>query len=74
MHCGGETARSVDSIGEIDGWHIDAQSKRDIDAILARCFNDPVSPAFMAPPERRPRGTDAPKTAPAADARGAVLQ
>jgi aryl-alcohol dehydrogenase-like predicted oxidoreductase len=44
----------LDPIGEIDGWHIDAASKRDIDAILARCIKNPVSPAFMAPPLQRP--------------------
>ena len=37
---------------EIDGWHIDAQGVRAIDAILARCITDPVSAAFMAPPAR----------------------
>jgi aryl-alcohol dehydrogenase-like predicted oxidoreductase len=40
----------LDPIGEIDGWHIDEASRRDIDAILARCIRDPVSPEFMAPP------------------------
>jgi hypothetical protein len=44
----------LDPVGEIDGWHIDAQSKRDIDAILQRCIKDPVSPEFMAPPVKRP--------------------
>ena len=42
-------------IVEVDGWHIDAASRRDIDAILGRCIADPLSPAFMAPPVRRPR-------------------
>src|SRR3954452_10737370 len=40
----------LDTISEIGGWHIDAASKRDIDAILARRITAPVSPAFMAPP------------------------
>ena len=39
-------------LAEIDGWRIDEQSARDIDAILARCIKDPVSPDFMAPPAR----------------------
>jgi aryl-alcohol dehydrogenase-like predicted oxidoreductase len=45
----------LDPIGEIDGWHIEDDSKRDIDAILKRCVKDPVSPEFMAPPLTRPR-------------------
>jgi len=44
----------LDPIAEIDGWHIDNESKRAIDAILERCVKDPVSPAFMAPPLERP--------------------
>jgi aryl-alcohol dehydrogenase-like predicted oxidoreductase len=46
----------LDPIREIDGWHLDGDSKREIDAILKRCITDPVSPDFMAPPTRRPRG------------------
>ncbi|MGE5777984.1 MAG: general stress protein, partial [Hyphomicrobiales bacterium] len=45
----------LDPIGEVDGWHIDAASRRDIDAILQRCIREPVSPEFMAPPVTRPR-------------------
>lgn len=45
----------LDPISEIDGWHMDAASKREIDAILQRCVKDPVSPEFMAPPVTRPR-------------------
>jgi len=41
-------------VAEIDGWHIDPETKKDIDAILKQCIKDPVSPAFMAPPEKRP--------------------
>jgi aryl-alcohol dehydrogenase-like predicted oxidoreductase len=44
----------LDPIGDIDGWHIDEASRRDIDAILKRCIKDPVSPEFMAPPVKRP--------------------
>ena len=43
----------LDPLGEIDGWHIDDKGKRAIDAILTRCIEDPVSPEFMAPPQRR---------------------
>lgn len=45
----------LDPVGEVDGWRIDADSKKDIDAILQRCIPEPVSPAFMAPPVARPR-------------------
>jgi aryl-alcohol dehydrogenase-like predicted oxidoreductase len=45
----------LDPLSEIDGWHIDQRTKRDIDAILARNVTDPVSPAFMAPPSKRPQ-------------------
>lgn len=44
----------LDPIGEIDGWHIDEASKREIDEILQRRIVDPVSPDFMAPPLTRP--------------------
>jgi aryl-alcohol dehydrogenase-like predicted oxidoreductase len=44
----------LDPIGDIDGWHIDETSSREIDAILKRCIKDPVSPEFMAPPLKRP--------------------
>jgi aryl-alcohol dehydrogenase-like predicted oxidoreductase len=44
----------LDPIEEIDGWHIDAASRREIDAILKRNISEPVSPEFMAPPLRRP--------------------
>jgi aryl-alcohol dehydrogenase-like predicted oxidoreductase len=44
----------LDPIRGIDGWHIDAASEAAIDAILKRHIKSPVSPAFMAPPLRRP--------------------
>jgi aryl-alcohol dehydrogenase-like predicted oxidoreductase len=47
-------------IAEIDGWHIDEASRREIDAILERCIVDPVSPSFMAPPLTRPAGQELP--------------
>ncbi|MCW0181938.1 MAG: aldo/keto reductase [Zavarzinia sp.] len=43
----------LDPVGDIDGWTVDAEAKAEIDAILARCIPDPVSPAFMAPPVKR---------------------
>ena len=45
----------LDPISDVEGWHIDAATKHDIDAILKRCIVDPVSPAFMAPPVIRPK-------------------
>lgn len=45
----------LDPVAEIDGWQIDEKTKADIDAILTRCITDPVSPDFMAPPEKRPQ-------------------
>jgi aryl-alcohol dehydrogenase-like predicted oxidoreductase len=41
-------------LAEIDGWQIDSAGKREIDAILKLAITDPVSPAFMAPPVKRP--------------------
>jgi len=49
----------LDPLDEIDGWTIDDESRKDIDAILSRCITDPVSPAFMAPPVKRPVGEPA---------------
>jgi aryl-alcohol dehydrogenase-like predicted oxidoreductase len=45
----------LEAAREIEGWRLDEGAKRQIDAILARCILDPVSPQFMAPPEARPR-------------------
>jgi aryl-alcohol dehydrogenase-like predicted oxidoreductase len=45
----------LEPIIDVEGWHIDAETKRDIDAILRRCIVDPLSPAFMAPPVTRPK-------------------
>jgi aryl-alcohol dehydrogenase-like predicted oxidoreductase len=45
----------LDPISDVEGWHIDAATKHEIDAILKRCIVDPVSPAFMAPPVIRPK-------------------
>jgi aryl-alcohol dehydrogenase-like predicted oxidoreductase len=53
---GARRPEQLDPLAEIDGWHIDETSRRDIDAILARNIAHPVSPAFMAPPLHRPVG------------------
>ncbi|MBS0233879.1 MAG: aldo/keto reductase [Proteobacteria bacterium] len=44
----------LDPVKDIDGWHIDDESKQEIDAILQRCVKDSVTPEFMAPPQKRP--------------------
>ena len=51
---GARNPSQMDPIAEIDGWHIDAATKREIDAMLKRNITDPVSPSFMAPPVSRP--------------------
>ncbi|ACB94523.1 aldo/keto reductase [Beijerinckia indica] len=43
----------LDPIGEIEGWHLDEASKKEIDAILSRNIKNPISPEFMAPPLHR---------------------
>lgn len=52
---GARRPEQLDPIGEVDGWHIDQPTKADIDAILKRNIVDPIGPAFMAPPEKRPK-------------------
>jgi aryl-alcohol dehydrogenase-like predicted oxidoreductase len=37
-------------VGDVMGWRIDADTMREIDAILKRTITDPVGPEFMAPP------------------------
>ena len=51
---GARNPGQLDSIGEIDGWHVDDTSKAEINAILNRRITDPVSPSFMAPPVAGP--------------------
>jgi aryl-alcohol dehydrogenase-like predicted oxidoreductase len=51
---GARSPDQLDPLAEIEGWHIDETSRRDIDAILKRSSPDPVSPEFMAPPVTRP--------------------
>ncbi|MBK8176295.1 MAG: aldo/keto reductase [Rhodospirillales bacterium] len=52
---GARRPEHLDPIGEVEGWHIDAAGKAEIDAILKRCITEPISPDFMAPPATRPR-------------------
>jgi aryl-alcohol dehydrogenase-like predicted oxidoreductase len=53
---GARRPQQLDPLAEIEGWHLDPASRRDIDAILQRFVPEPVAPAFMAPPPRRPAG------------------
>lgn len=41
-------------VDEIDGWQLDDADRAEIDAILERSIEDPISPEFLVPPERRP--------------------
>jgi aryl-alcohol dehydrogenase-like predicted oxidoreductase len=50
---GARNPTQLDPIAQIDGWHIDEASRREIDEILKRCIAVPVSPKFMAPPLKR---------------------
>jgi aryl-alcohol dehydrogenase-like predicted oxidoreductase len=50
---GARRPSQLDPVADVDGWHLDAQAKADIDAILARIVPDPIGPEFMAPPEKR---------------------
>jgi aryl-alcohol dehydrogenase-like predicted oxidoreductase len=40
-------------IREALGWHIDEETRREIDRILLATVTDPIGPEFMAPPARR---------------------
>jgi len=51
---GARRPEQLEPLAEVDGWHLDEGTRREIDAILARNVTDPVSPAFMAPPVKRP--------------------
>ena len=51
---GARRPEQLEPLAEVDGWHLDEATGREIDAILARNVTDPVSPAFMAPPVKRP--------------------
>ncbi|WNM09348.1 aldo/keto reductase [Komagataeibacter nataicola] len=40
----------IAAVADAMGWHLSADDRREIDAILTRCIPDPVGPGFMAPP------------------------
>jgi aryl-alcohol dehydrogenase-like predicted oxidoreductase len=51
---GARRPAQLDPVDEVSGWRIDASTRAEIDAILERIIQDPVSPEFMAPPTHRP--------------------
>jgi len=55
---GARKPSQVETVGNIVGCHIDKEAKKEIDAILRRTIPEPVSPAFMAPPDKRSAGCD----------------
>lgn len=42
----------LDPVSNVEGWSLNEQAMKDIDAILAEHIKDPVGPEFMAPPSR----------------------
>ena len=56
---GARRPAQLDPVDEVAGWRIDEATKAEIETILQRCIEDPVSPEFMAPPTRRPSGREA---------------
>jgi aryl-alcohol dehydrogenase-like predicted oxidoreductase len=51
---GARTPEQLDPLADIEGWHVDEASRREIDGILEWNIPDPASPEFMAPPVTRP--------------------
>ncbi|MCB8874877.1 aldo/keto reductase [Acidisoma silvae] len=51
---GARHPRQLEAIAAVSGWSLDAETKKDIDAILARTVREPIGPEFMAPPTQRP--------------------
>ncbi|KGX91623.1 general stress protein [Pontibacillus halophilus JSM 076056 = DSM 19796] len=49
---GGRRPDQMDPVDEIEDFHIDEATQREIDEILARNIKNPVGPEFMAPPNR----------------------
>ncbi|HVB87793.1 MAG TPA: aldo/keto reductase [Candidatus Dormibacteraeota bacterium] len=42
----------VADVGNIDGWSLDENARKEIEQIVNRAVTDPVGPEFMAPPAR----------------------
>ncbi len=53
---GARNPQQLDPLGKIEGWHLDEDARAGIESILEHCMRDPVSPEFMAPPERSQTG------------------
>ena len=51
---GARRPEQLENLEEALGWHLDADTLREIDDILQKNIPDPVGPEFMAPPEERP--------------------
>jgi aryl-alcohol dehydrogenase-like predicted oxidoreductase len=51
---GPRNAHDLAPLDDMFGWQLDKEARAEIDAILANCVHDPIGPAFMAPPERKP--------------------
>jgi aryl-alcohol dehydrogenase-like predicted oxidoreductase len=49
---GARRPAQLDPVAEVSGWRLDDESKAEIEAILKRCIEAPLSPEFMAPPAR----------------------
>jgi aryl-alcohol dehydrogenase-like predicted oxidoreductase len=50
--------RNMHDLAPLDdafGWRLDNKARAEIDSILVSCVHDPIGPAFMAPPEHKPR-------------------
>ncbi|HET7674131.1 MAG TPA: aldo/keto reductase [Gammaproteobacteria bacterium] len=47
---GARRPAQLEEVGDIDGWHLDADALAEIDRILKEAIHDPVGPEFMAPP------------------------
>jgi len=43
----------LSAVKEVLGWHIDDETRREVDRVVAETVVDPVGPQFMAPPARR---------------------
>ncbi len=43
----------LSAVKEVLGWHIDDETRREVDRVVVETVVDPVGPQFMAPPARR---------------------
>jgi aryl-alcohol dehydrogenase-like predicted oxidoreductase len=47
---GARRPEQIEPVHDVFGWSLDAESKNEIDKIIAAAVTDPVGPEFMAPP------------------------